>query len=195
MSLQNAAAIYDLLSITPGQAGPVCHVPRYNPSLSLPAATKGSSSVLGRPGAERGCPSLAGCICFFRCCHVFFPLKEHVVLYNEAQEDNYPTPPVPLEVMVFCDCLSWRVPELRVVGMPGSPPTPLEWAPPLYWANPTGAVYGLTQWAVVPPPDVEDQGHRAPSLLPSPPARVNGMWTYLAFRSRLRSRVAPGPWA
>ena len=60
------------------------------PPRPSPAATKGSGSVLGRPSTERGCPSLAECICFFKCCHVFFPLKEHVVFYREAQEDNYP---------------------------------------------------------------------------------------------------------
>lgn len=91
VSLQNAAAIYDLLSITLGRRGQYVMLSEVQPPPHpSPAATKRSGSVLRRPSAERSCPSLAECICFFKCCHVFFPLKEHVVLYSEAQEDNYP---------------------------------------------------------------------------------------------------------
>ena len=91
VSLQNAAAIYDLLSITLGRRGQYVMLSEVQPPPHpSSAATKRSGSVLRRPSAERGCPSLAECICFFECCHVFFSLKEHVVLYSEAQEDNYP---------------------------------------------------------------------------------------------------------
>lgn len=103
-------AIYDLLSITLGRRGQYVMLSEVQPPrLSLPPPPRAPALFLGDP-AQRGCPSLGRVVCFFRCCHVFFPLKEHMVLYNGKPKRIIILLPVPWEVMlVFCDCLSWRV--------------------------------------------------------------------------------------